>query len=135
MTMMHPPENVTSHPVHQGQQHALRRKNIRGFHPANARLWRVSRVFEAMFVQQLLSVMHKTVPSSGLIDKGFAENVQSSMFNQALAKAVSQRGGLGIARSIYRQFSHAGTQAPTSAADKTLNRFDTGVKHDTHWRP
>ncbi len=135
--MMHQLENATHRPVHQGQrQHrASGQKDVRGFHPVNTRLWRVSRVFEAMFVQQLLSAMHRTVPSSGLLGKGFAEDVQSSMFNQALAKAVSQQGQLGIARNIYRQFSHAGIQGQANGADKSLNRFDTGVKHDTHRRP
>jgi len=81
------------------------------------KLWRASLAFETMFVQQLLSAMHKTVPSSGFIQKGFAEDVQSSMLNQALAKSIGGQGQLGIAKNIYRQVSQA-TQAPANHTDK-----------------
>jgi len=70
------------------------------------RLWQASRQFEAMMFQQMLSAMRKTIPSSGVIQTGFAEDVQGAMFDQAVAKSASQQGSLGIANSIYRQLSH-----------------------------
>jgi len=71
------------------------------------RLWQASRQFEAMMFQQMLSAMRKTIPSSGIIQTGFAEDVQSAMFDQAVAESASRQGSLGIANSIYQQLSHS----------------------------
>lgn len=82
-------------------------------------LWEVSLKFEAMLMQQMMSSMRKTVPDSGALTSGFAGNMYSSMFDQAIAETGSKSGSLGIAESIYRQMSEAGsTQAkanPVSA--------------------
>lgn len=84
------------------------------------RLWRASRAFEALMVRQMLDAMRKTVPHSGLLHSGFAEDVQGSMFDQAVARAVSGEGGLGIAQAIYRQISRiqGETQGMAESADK-----------------
>ena len=72
-------------------------------------LWEVSLKFEAILMQQVMSAMHKTVPESGLLPSGFAGDMYSSMFNQAVAETSSKSGNLGIAESIYRQM-HANNQ-------------------------
>jgi len=77
-------------------------------HP-DQRLWHASRQFEAMMFQQMMSAMRKTIPSSGVLKTGFAEDVQGAMFDQAVSKSASQQGSLGIANSIYRQLSRPGT--------------------------
>ncbi|MBL4760176.1 MAG: rod-binding protein [Mariprofundaceae bacterium] len=82
----------------------------------NKELWDVSVKFEAVFFQQMMSAMRKTVPDSGFLAHGFAQDVQESMFDQAVADAGSKSGGLGIALSIYRQ----------------LERNDTSNKHDAN---
>lgn len=85
------------------------------------KLWKVSQQFEAIFLQQILEAMHKTVPQSGFIPTGFSEQVHESMFDQAVASAISQHSDLGIASAIYRQLAHIGqTQAKAAAAD-TVN--------------
>jgi len=73
------------------------------------RLWHASLQFEAMMFQQMMASMRKTIPSSGFVHTGFAEDVQGSMFDQVVAKDAAKQGGLGIANSIYRQLSHADT--------------------------
>ena len=68
-------------------------------------LWEVSLKFEAMLMQQMMSAMRKTVPQDGLMSAGFANDMYSSMFDQAIAETSSKSGSLGIAENIYRQMS------------------------------
>ena len=84
----------------------------------NKELWDVSVKFEAIFFQQMMSAMRKTVPESGFLPHGFAEGVQESMFDQAIADAGSKGGNLGIAANIYRQLeqSAASNQTDTNKA-------------------
>jgi len=69
----------------------------------NKALWDVSVKFEGIFFQQMMEAMRKTVPESGFLPHGFAEGIQESMFDQAVADAGSKSGSLGIAMNIYRQ--------------------------------
>lgn len=76
-------------------------------------LWKASRQFEALFVEQMLSSMRKAIPDSGLMKKGFAQDVSTSMMDQAVADSIGKQGRMGIATSLYRQLSNvytAGTQ-------------------------
>lgn len=69
-------------------------------------LWDVSVKFEAIFFQQMMQAMRKTVPESGFMPHGFAEGVEESMFDQAISDSGSRSGSLGIAMNIYRQLEH-----------------------------
>ncbi|RMH51142.1 MAG: hypothetical protein D6682_05160 [Zetaproteobacteria bacterium] len=66
-------------------------------------LWRVSLQFEALFLQQVMSEMRKSVPQSDVLPHGFAEESYRSMMDQAIAEAGGRRGSLGIAATIYAQ--------------------------------
>jgi len=82
-------------------------------------LWEASLKFEAMLMQQMMAAMRKTVPESGLISSGFANDMYNSMFDQAIAETGSTRGSLGIAEGIYRQMSAAaGINENPESADK-----------------
>ncbi len=82
------------------------------------RLWKVSQQFEAIFVQQMLDEMHRSIPHAGAIPNGFAEQVHSSMFDQAVAGTISKSTSLGIASAIYRQLARLQhPQAAANAAD------------------
>jgi len=90
----------------------------------NKELWDVSVKFEAIFFQQMMSAMRKTVPESGFLPHGFAEGVQESMFDQAIADAGSKGGNLGIAANIYRQLeqSAASNQTDTNKAIQEMRQ-------------
>jgi len=70
-------------------------------------LWKVSRQFEAIFVQQMMSEMRKTVQKSDFIPNGFAEDVHGSMMDEAIAQASVRHHSFGIADNIYRQLEAA----------------------------
>jgi len=66
-------------------------------------LWQASLKFEAVFLQQMMSEMRKSVPQSDFLPHGFAEKSYQSMMDQAIADAGGRRGMLGIAATIYAQ--------------------------------
>jgi flagellar protein FlgJ len=81
-------------------------------------LWEVSLKFEAMLMQQMMSAMRKTVSQDGLLSSGFANDMYSSMFDQAIAETGSKSGSLGIAENIYRQMNaNSQTKANPISAD------------------
>lgn len=96
------------------------------------KLWKVSQQFEAIFLQQMLDAMHKTVPHSGFMPNDFAEKVHESMFDQAVANAISQNSNLGIASAIYRQLAHVDQiQANSRTADNVNQKGTPKVKPNT----
>ena len=68
-------------------------------------LQKVCQEFEAIFTQQLLKVMWKTIPENGALPKSTARKMWEDMYIEELAKDVSKGRGLGLADSLYRQLS------------------------------
>jgi len=83
-------------------------------------LWRASQAFESLFVEQMMASMRKTIPDSGLLKKGFAEGVSSTMMDQAVADSIGKQGRMGIATSLYRQLSsqYPGGDTPAVAGQQ-----------------
>ncbi|ATX82948.1 flagellar protein FlgJ [Mariprofundus ferrinatatus] len=90
-------------------------------HEKDPALWEVSLKFEAMLMQQMMSAMRKTVPQDGVLSAGFANDIYTSMFDQAITETSSKSGSMGIAENIYRQMSSNQTNANPTSADR-----DTG---------
>lgn len=61
--------------------------------------------FEALFTEQMLKTMWKTVPSGGLLPKSQAQKIWEDMYVEQIAREISSGKGLGIADSLYRQLS------------------------------
>jgi peptidoglycan hydrolase FlgJ len=70
-----------------------------------AALKKVSKDFEAIFVNMLIKAMRKTVPETGLFGSDSASDTYQDMFDEQLAVEMSQGRGLGLADVIYRQLS------------------------------
>ena len=58
---------------------------------------------ESLFIHYLFKEMRATVPKSGLITGGKAEEVYTSMLDCQMAKELSDRGGLGLSSLLSRQ--------------------------------
>jgi len=100
----------------------------------DAKLWNVAKDFEAMFLQQMLEAMRKTIPESKEHPKSYADGMYASMMDQAVAKAGSERAPLGLAMTIYKQLEREGAskaqiQEMQSIADKTkeLGQVDSNA--------
>ncbi len=59
--------------------------------------------FEAVFITQLLESMFAGEKTDGPFSGGASEGIYRSMMNEPIAKAIAQRGGFGIATSVYQQ--------------------------------
>ncbi|NLY11594.1 MAG: flagellar biosynthesis protein FlgJ [Firmicutes bacterium] len=66
-------------------------------------LKKASQEFEALFLQQLLSEMRKSVPDSKLFGDRKAEKLFESMLDQEMSLEMSKIDSLGLAKLIYEQ--------------------------------
>ena len=80
--------------------------------------------FEAIFVNQMISAMRKTVSDGGLMRKNQGEKIFESMLDQEWSKKLTARGGHNsLSELLYRQLSRdAGLEegSPTAAPDEMV---------------
>ena len=68
----------------------------------DAQLREVSRQFEALFIEQILEGMRKTVDTShNPLKGGLAQDVFEDMLYREYAQLISKTGSLGIAELVY----------------------------------
>jgi Rod binding domain-containing protein len=75
--------------------------------------------FEAVFINQLLQFMRRTVPSSSPGILGSGKDVYQSLFDQELSKSMAKRGGLKIGEMVYKQMMRREEKKSLSAG--TIN--------------
>ena len=83
-----------------------RLRNESGFGKIDAEkdIEKVSRDFESVFLNKLLSSMRKTIPKSGLLDS-FASDMFQSMMDEEMSKEMSKNKGMGMGEMIYNDLS------------------------------
>ena len=67
------------------------------------RLWEATGEVEALFLQELLREMRRTVARSGLLDGGMAEQIFTQQWDTEIARRFAQRREAGIADPLYQQ--------------------------------
>ena len=67
----------------------------------NPGMWKAAQEFESIYLYQVLEAMKPERDESGVMNGGFAEEMFSQTLNEQVAKAVAERGGVGIAENIY----------------------------------
>jgi len=60
---------------------------------------------ESLFVKQMLDAMRKTVPKSGFIQGGRAEEIFEDMLYDKRALSMAKTGSFGLSRDLYRELS------------------------------
>ena len=68
-----------------------------------ADIMKAAQAFEAVFVNELMKSMRKTLPQDGLLNSGFANDVFNGMLDQEYAQLMSNSGQFGLARMIAQQ--------------------------------
>ncbi len=58
---------------------------------------------ESLFIYQLIKEMRATIPKSGFINGGKAEEIYTSMLDSQMAKQLSLNGGIGLSSILYEQ--------------------------------
>lgn len=61
--------------------------------------------FEAIMLRQLLGALRESVPESGLLDGGHAEEMYQGMHDEQLASTLAHGKGVGFGAALYRQIS------------------------------
>ena len=67
------------------------------------RLEKACSELESLFIYYLLKEMRATVPKSGFIGGGKAEDIYTSMLDSQLAKDLSSKGGIGLSSMLRNQ--------------------------------
>jgi flagellar protein FlgJ len=64
--------------------------------------------FEAIFIQQLFKTMRASVPESGLLDGGRAEEIYTAMMDQEVAEEMAHggHGAIGLADQMRGRLMH-----------------------------
>lgn len=89
-----PPSDATGRPSRSGRES-----------PVDPKLAAACNDMEALFIHHMLSEMRKTVPKSGFIDGGRAEEIYTSLMDAELAKEMASSGGLGLSAILQEQLS------------------------------
>jgi len=91
----------------QGGSEDLRRKlEAQGAPNGNtdpAAFKRVAREFEAVFIHLVIQKMRDTIPKSGFLERGFGEEVFTSLLDQEFAKGLAREAGDRLADALLRQ--------------------------------
>jgi len=67
-------------------------------------LWQASQELEAIFLQQMVSAMQRTVPrDDGVLKRSQAEELFQNMLDEELAKVMAESGEMGLAKTLYEQ--------------------------------
>ena len=61
--------------------------------------------FESLFINYILKEMRETIPKTGLFSGGKAEEIYTSMMDVQLAKDIAHKGGFGLSKMLYNQFT------------------------------
>lgn len=72
-------------------------------------LMKVSKEFEAIFVNQMVSTMRKTVAKGGLVPESNAEKIYQSMLDYEYSKKISDSGQIGLWKIVYDHLLHIKT--------------------------
>ena len=103
-----------------------RLRNESGFGKMDAEkdIEKVSRDFESVFLNKLLSSMRKTIPKSGLLDS-FASDMFQSMMDEEMSKEMSKNKGMGMGEMIYNDLSKISRVGRGQAIQSTYTNLKT----------
>jgi Rod binding domain-containing protein len=82
-------------------------KTLGGKEDEAARLDGVMREFESLLVEQMLKEMRDNVPDSPLFGKSRGREIFNEMLDGEYAKAMEQRGGLGLAKFMVEKMNRS----------------------------
>lgn len=86
--------------------------------------------FEALFVNEMLKFMRKTVPATSPGSLGAGKDIYQSLFDQEVSKSLAKRGGLGIGEMVYKQMNRQQEKTRPQTEDLKPLPGNTGAKKD-----
>jgi len=88
---------------------------------------KVAKEFESLFVGMMLKSMRETTGKDKLTNGGHGEEVYRSLLDQEYAKAMTERGGVGLAAMVEQQLRK---HQDMSKHDNTNPQAKTEVNHE-----
>jgi len=113
--------------------HALSSKANGSLDEKRAVLREASRQFEAVFMNQMISAMRKTVGEGGILNKSNGESIFEGMLDEEWAKKMaSKTGPNSLSEILYKQLSYRmGLEEKTEASIQTNKRFNASLNNST----
>ncbi len=107
--------------------------NVSPVHPQlteqqKAKLKAAVKDFEAVFMEYMLKSMEKTEKIDGQKDdQGFGKDIMTGLFNDELAKYMTENSNLGIGNMLYKQFTgeDMDSQIPTEPASSISGQISS----------
>ncbi len=81
----------------------------------DAKLQKVAKDFESVFLQKLADTMRQSIPDSGLFDSSAMQQTQAIFWSQ-LSEELGKQGGLGLWKQIYHQLKTSAPSTPAAGA-------------------
>jgi flagellar protein FlgJ len=66
---------------------------------------KVAKEFESLFIGMMLKSMRETIGKDKITDGGHGEEIYRSMLDQEYSKALTERGGIGLALMFEQQLA------------------------------
>ena len=79
---------------------------------------------EALFVNELLKEMRKSIPDDGLFEKNHARDVYESMLDTVFSEAIAKSGQFGIAKQLAEEIRVQDIQKAVQSSDTVGKWFD-----------
>jgi Rod binding domain-containing protein len=99
-------QKTESMSFHKTLADALRRpKSDSGHQKPDKRLWDACIEMESLMVGRMLKEMRKSVPKTGWMRGGFAEEIFEDMLYDEYAMSLSRNSNLGMAKMLYDELS------------------------------
>jgi len=94
-------------------------------------MWDACCQFEAVFLQQMMQAMRKTVPESDLMPRSYANDMYDGMMDQAIAESGSQKAPLGLAMNMYKQLQRDGFAQSSQTQAQAIELIADKLKENT----
>ena len=111
--------------------HALSSKANGSLDDKRAALREASREFEAVFMNQMVSAMRKTVGEGGILNKSNGESIFEGMLDEEWAKKMaSKTGPNSLSEILYKQLSHRmGLEERSNASMKIEKKSNENINN------
>jgi murein DD-endopeptidase MepM/ murein hydrolase activator NlpD len=103
-TLTAPPTDILTRSADRIQSQIRAAANSRGG-DQEAAVKNAAQEFESLFVSYLLKVMRETIEESGFMEEGLGKDIYYDLFDQEVARNISQHSVLGIADMINKHLS------------------------------
>jgi Rod binding domain-containing protein len=88
-------------------------------HPKPDQAEKVAKDFESVLLHKVMEAMQQTIPESDFLSSGATRQVQG-IFWMYMAQEVSQSGGIGLWKDIYRQITQ---MDPVDSSSSTMEQI------------